>query len=117
MVQEATKRAVMAVLEIDSGADATLKASVASLLDNRKVRVSTPKAAEMLGVSKRTLLRKVESGEWPLEIDYESRSCSFCYLAQIEALISHNDDVPTAAELGVSPRPWMFGNVGECVGV
>lgn len=111
MVQESTKRAVLAVLEIDSGADDALKASVASLLDNRKVRVSTPKAAQMLGVSKRTLLRKVESGEWPLSIDYESRTCSFCYLAQVEALISHND-VPAADELGVSPRPWRFGMVG-----
>lgn len=114
MVQKKTRDAVLAVLEIDSGADDNLKAAVASLLEhNRAATISTPKAAQMLGVCKRTLIRKVESGDWPLAIDYESANASFCYLAQVLALKSKDSDVPTIDQLGVVPRARMETGFGK----
>jgi hypothetical protein len=104
MILESTKTAVLAVLAIDPGVDAGLKAAVASVLTGGSARISAPQAARLLGVSKRTLLRNIAGGKWPLAVDYENRTHSFCYRAQVEALL-HGEEVPAIEDLGVSPRP------------
>jgi hypothetical protein len=112
MVKEATKEAVRCVLSIDSGVSEPLKAAVNALLTNdRKARIPVPQVAVLLGVSKRTMMDRIESGEWPLAIDYDGPTRSFCYIAQVTGLLERVSGdggrvpgLPTVEELGVSPR-------------
>lgn len=104
MVAKAIKEAVLSVLSLLGLGRMTLKAAVPALLSHdRRARIETPAAAQLIGVSKRTLMDRISSGDWPLAVDYERLTRSFCYLAQVTA--KHlGQDVPTIKELRVCPR-------------